>query len=210
MTKVEELQELKNMLDQGLIDQDEHTRLRAEVLARTTGAVPPMGATGLPFSVPAEPLRSETIFRNPHTGATVKVTRTGAFGLTLLFGCFYLAYKEVWLHAAIGFVLGFFSWGLSWLIYPFFAYRIIVDSYRRKGWIEADDQPLPEERRAEAREKRNVIPDWLIGDSPFTRLSAEERRDRAGRSGFILAMSIWAVFVLVGLAMVLSGSVTNP
>jgi hypothetical protein len=116
----------------------------------------------------------------------------------------------VWLHAAIGFVLGFFSWGLSWLIYPFFAYRIIVDSYRRKGWIEADDQPLPEERRAEAREKRNVIPDWLIGDSPFTRLSAEERRDRAGRSGFILAMSIWAVFVLVGLAMVLSGSVTNP
>jgi hypothetical protein len=146
MTRVEELKELKNMLDQGLIDQDEHARLRAEILARATGGMPPMGATGRPFSVPAKPLRDEIIFLNPHTGAIGRVTKRGAFWLTVCFGCFYLAYKEVWLHAAIAAVLAIFSYGLSWLIYPFFAYRIIVDSYRRKGWIEADDERIKQER----------------------------------------------------------------
>ena len=28
-------------------------------------------------------------------------------------GCFYLAYKEVWLHAGIALILGIFTWGLG-------------------------------------------------------------------------------------------------
>jgi hypothetical protein len=98
-----------------------------------------MGSIGQPFSIPSQPLRSRTTFRNPINGATVTVTRNGAFWFTFLFGCFYLAYKEAWLHAGIALLIALISGPLClvfWFIYAFFAYRIIVDSYRRKGWIE--------------------------------------------------------------------------
>jgi hypothetical protein len=129
---IEELKELKNMLDQDLINQDEHARLRAEVLRRATDS-----SCDLP-GMPAKPPRNEFVFRDPHTGATTRVTKRGSFWFTFLFGVFYLLYKEIWLHAAIAAILAIFTYGLSWLIYPFFAYRIIVDNYRRKDWVEAE------------------------------------------------------------------------
>jgi uncharacterized membrane-anchored protein len=74
--------------------------------------------------------------RNPATGATVTLEKWPTFWLSLVFGCFYLAYHEAWWHALIAFVLSAVTYGLAWLIYPFFAYRFLVDSYRRRGWID--------------------------------------------------------------------------
>ena len=53
---------------------------------------------------------------------------------TLLFGVFYFAVKGIWRHAFIAFLLAFFTVGLSWLIYPFFANNIVRTHYLRKGW----------------------------------------------------------------------------
>ena len=98
-----------------------------------------------------------------------------------------------------------------------------MDSYLRKGWIEADDQQIKqawheaeerrdeaEERRAEVRANRSAIHNWLIGDNPFIPLPAEEQRERAGRGGFIVAMTIWAVLILAGFAVALSGPLKSP
>ena len=62
MTRVEELKELKNMLDQGLIEQDEHARLRAEILARTTRAMPPMALLGGPLACQRHPNAARLFF----------------------------------------------------------------------------------------------------------------------------------------------------
>jgi hypothetical protein len=132
MTKIEELKELQSMLDQGLIDQSEYAKLRAEILSPSNVAVP---------YLPSQPQRSEVIFRNRHTGQMVRLTASGTFWLTMLFGIFYFAYHRVWLHVAIGGVAGFFTYGLSWFIYPFFAYRLIVGNYRQQGWVEAEVGP---------------------------------------------------------------------
>ncbi|MGX9432399.1 MULTISPECIES: SHOCT domain-containing protein [Bradyrhizobium] len=136
--KITKIKELVEMRDQGLISQDEFEKLRAEVIA-----MPAMGSTGQPFSLPSQPQRFETVFRNPQTGAVVRINKGSAFWLTFFFGCFYLAYKEVWLHAGIALLLALLTSGLMWPVYAFFAYRIIVDSYRRKGWIELDTPPVP-------------------------------------------------------------------
>jgi hypothetical protein len=139
MTKVEELKQLKELLDQSLINQDEFDKLRSEILAAVPPPppppMPPMSSIGRPFSIPAAPLAEQTILRNPITGATITLKKWPTFWWTVIFGCFYLAYREVWLHAAIALVLALLTSGFSWLIYPFFAYRLVVDSYRRKGWI---------------------------------------------------------------------------
>jgi hypothetical protein len=61
----------------------------------------------------------------------VRLSRVGAWWCTFLFGCFYLAYKEAWLHAGIALVLMLFIGPLAWLgwfAYAFFAYWIIVDT----------------------------------------------------------------------------------
>jgi hypothetical protein len=90
---------------------------------------------GRPFDVPAAPLRDETFLQNPVTGQIVTLRRWPTFGLMLLFGTFYLAYHGAWWNALIWAVLAWITFGLAWLIYPFFAYRFLVDSYRRRGWI---------------------------------------------------------------------------
>jgi len=46
----------------------------------------------------------------------------------------YFAYKGVWDQEILSCVLAIFTLGFSWLIYPFFAEKLIVDYYLRKGW----------------------------------------------------------------------------
>ena len=140
MDSVARLRELQRMLNEQLISQDEYGRLRAEVLHPQAAA---MGNTGRPFSLPVEPLRPRVTFRNPVNGATVTISKDAAFWLTFIFGCFYLAYKEARLHAGIAALIAIVTgplWLIFWFVYAFFAYRIIVDSYRRKGWIEVGTQ----------------------------------------------------------------------
>lgn len=54
----------------------------------------------------------------------------------LVFGMFYFMFKGIWSHAVIGFILGFMTFGVSWLIYPFFANGIVRKHYLHKGWVE--------------------------------------------------------------------------
>ncbi len=53
---------------------------------------------------------------------------------TLLFGIIYFAIKGVWRHVLVGFILSICTFGISWLIYPFFAKGIIKNQYLRNGW----------------------------------------------------------------------------
>jgi hypothetical protein len=52
----------------------------------------------------------------------------------LLFGVIYFAVKGVWTHVFVGLILAFLTCGISWLIYPFFAGKIVRKSYLKKGW----------------------------------------------------------------------------
>jgi len=71
-------------------------------------------------------------FENPANGYREKVGH--AWLWTLLFGCFYFAYKGIWRHFVIAFFVAILTAGISWLIYPFFASRIIQRNYLQKGW----------------------------------------------------------------------------
>lgn len=75
------------------------------------------------------------IFENPSNGYTEE-TSSLAWLWTLLFGSFYFAVKGVWSHTIVSLFLGILTWGISWLIYPFFASEIIRRNYLRGGWIE--------------------------------------------------------------------------
>lgn len=76
---------------------------------------------------------SASAFRNPANGYEVDVG--SPFVWAFLFGVFYFAYKGVWIHAIIGLALAFMTFGLSWIVYPFFARKVIVQHYLNKGWI---------------------------------------------------------------------------
>jgi len=63
-----------------------------------------------------------------------KIDLSNVFLWTLLFGSFYFAYLGIWDSAIVSGILAVFSGGISILIYPFFAKRIIVETYLKKGW----------------------------------------------------------------------------
>ena len=73
-------------------------------------------------------------FKNPSNGYVEEVPHPGLW--CLIFGCFYLGYKGAWGPAVIAFLLACVTFGLSWLIFPFFAKGLIRTVYLRKGWIE--------------------------------------------------------------------------
>jgi len=75
-------------------------------------------------------------FKNPQNGYVEEVN-TPPFLCCLLFGTLYFASKGIWTHAVVSFLLAIFTFGISWLIYPFFAKGIVRQSYLRKGWSEA-------------------------------------------------------------------------
>jgi len=75
-------------------------------------------------------------FINPSNGYTQTVKPLTAFAGCLLFGVLYFAYKGVWKHALISFVAAFMTFGISWLIYPFFAYGCVKNAYLERGWRE--------------------------------------------------------------------------
>lgn len=74
--------------------------------------------------------------------ATILISPTGrreidlnrVFLWSLLFGPFYFAYVGIWDSAIVSGILAVCSGGISVLIYPFFAEKIIVQTYLKKGW----------------------------------------------------------------------------
>lgn len=73
-------------------------------------------------------------FRNPQNGYTQSVGQLSAFAWCLLFGVLYFAYKGVWKHALISLVAAVCTCGISWLVYPFFAYSCVTNAYLERGW----------------------------------------------------------------------------
>lgn len=74
-------------------------------------------------------------FKNPHNDYVVEVSGLAWFW-TLLFGCLYFAVRGVWKHVFISLILSILTFGLSWLIYPFFARGILEKHYLVNGWKE--------------------------------------------------------------------------
>jgi hypothetical protein len=56
----------------------------------------------------------------------------------LLFGILYFAVKGCWVHVLVGLILALLTFGISWLVYPFFAGSIVRHSYLRAGWTEVN------------------------------------------------------------------------
>ena len=76
-------------------------------------------------------------FINPVNGYIEEATAPWLW--TLLFGPIYFAVKGIWTHFAAGILLGLVTYGISWLIYPFFANGIVKTHYFRKGWREYEN-----------------------------------------------------------------------
>jgi len=72
-------------------------------------------------------------FRNPQNDHIEDISSL-AWLWTLLFGALYLAVKGVWSHFVVGIFLAILTMGLSWLIYPFFAKRILRHHYLKQGY----------------------------------------------------------------------------
>lgn len=49
----------------------------------------------------------------------------------LLFGCFYFMVRGIWTHAVISILLAIITYGISWLIYPFFAKKIAMNHWKK-------------------------------------------------------------------------------
>jgi Short C-terminal domain len=53
----------------------------------------------------------------------------------LLFGCFWFIYKGMWGWGIISFALAWITFGLSWLVFPFFANEQYAKSLLKKGYL---------------------------------------------------------------------------
>jgi hypothetical protein len=69
---------------------------------------------------------------------TKQIDTHNCFLWSLIFGPFYFASVGVWDTAVISFVLAVVSGGISVLVYPFFTEKIIISSYKKRGWIIKD------------------------------------------------------------------------
>ncbi|HCR13018.1 hypothetical protein [Solidesulfovibrio sp.] len=71
-------------------------------------------------------------FVDPASGRVVRFEY--AWLWTLLFGPLYFAWRGAWLHAAICLAAAVATVGLSWLVYPFLAARLLRRHYLCRGF----------------------------------------------------------------------------
>ena len=79
-----------------------------------------------------------TAFTNPQNNHQEDVHL--AWLWALLFGPLYFAYKRCFGHAIIAFTLAVMSFGLTFIIYAFFANKIVCNNYLSRGWLKATQQ----------------------------------------------------------------------
>jgi hypothetical protein len=79
---------------------------------------------------------ADEYFRHPWNGYVEKATTSYTWLWALLFGPFYFAHKGAWRVFVIAMFLDTITAGLLWLVYPFFAKRLIIKNYRQSGWVE--------------------------------------------------------------------------
>jgi len=72
-------------------------------------------------------------FQNPTTGDIVEIKHP-ASGV-LFFGPLYFAFKGVWIHAALCLAAMTVTWGLSNIVYAYFAPEIFSAHFARRGFV---------------------------------------------------------------------------
>lgn len=77
------------------------------------------------------------VFENPANGHVEESVYCWVW--TLLFGPLYFAVKGIWGHVLISFVAALLTFGISILIYPFFAEEVVRGHYLKRGWVERKD-----------------------------------------------------------------------
>ena len=78
-------------------------------------------------------------FRNPANGH-IEEFGEATWLWILVLGPIYLAYKQMWLQAAIAAGVAVITGGLSWVfIYPFIAEKVIRAHYAKAGWSEVTE-----------------------------------------------------------------------
>ena len=71
---------------------------------------------------------------HPANGSTEQIW--GGFSWPcLFFGCFWYLYKGMWGWAAISFIVSIVTYGLGWLVFPFFANEQHAKSLLAKGYL---------------------------------------------------------------------------
>src|SRR5882672_6327455 len=78
------------------------------------------------------PAGEANTFRNPWSGDQLSIENAGLW--TFLFGPLYFAHRGVWTHAAISLVVAIVTYGIAWLVYPFFARSIVRKHLLAQGW----------------------------------------------------------------------------
>lgn len=76
--------------------------------------------------------QKSVIFRHPKTHQVIDITQSPSW--VLLLGFFYFAAKGIWTHAVISALLAIGTAGISWLVYPFFAKKIVRNHLLITGW----------------------------------------------------------------------------
>ena len=94
-------------------------------------------------------------FKHPQNGYTQSVSQIGAFLGCLAFGVFYFAYKGAWRHALLSLGAAACTFGVSCIMYPFFAYRCVEHSYLERGW-----KPVVRKERSVSRSSSTVGPSF--------------------------------------------------
>ena len=79
-----------------------------------------------------------TKFKNP-SNDYVETASSFAWLWTILWAPLYFAFKGIWSHAVVSLVLGICTFGVSSIVYAFFANSIVGNNYSKKGWIKLDD-----------------------------------------------------------------------
>jgi len=101
---------------------------------RTPSAATKVTTQAVPTYHPERSFRLHLV--NPTNGVR---RQTIPFLWTLIFGGFYFIAHGIWTHALISIVLAIPTFGVTWLIYPFFAKSIVLNHYLKMGWVEAPE-----------------------------------------------------------------------
>jgi len=100
--------------------------------SRPAAPPPPAGHEAPPHSPPPGYPDGRLRFRNPANGYIVECSAPGL--RTFLFGPLYFGIKGIWAHVFGTIFIGAMTFGISVLIYPFFARGIVRSHYLKLGW----------------------------------------------------------------------------
>jgi len=79
-------------------------------------------------------------FENPKNRYTESYNTTKSPIWCALFGPFYWLVRRNWFHAVLSVVPAIFTYGLSNIVYAFFANKVNISDYGKKGWVIKDTQ----------------------------------------------------------------------